>query len=116
MQRGNAYIYRMSNVIFTEKAAARIAAIKSEAEPYFRLKVIGGGCSGFSYDMKLDNAIKDNDLVIETAGEKLLVDPVSLEYLDGSTLDYVEELVGSAFKVINPNAASSCGCGVSFAV
>ncbi len=106
----------MNDVVFTQNAAKRVAQIKTSTEPYFRLKVIGGGCSGFSYDMKLDAIKKPDDIIIETDGEVLLIDPVSFEYLSGSTIDYVEELVGAAFKVVNPNAASSCGCGVSFAV
>lgn len=104
------------NIIFTSEAAKRISEIKTESEPYFRVMVKGGGCSGFQYEMKLVAESKDGDIVIETDGETLLVDPISLEYLDGSTVDFVEELVGAAFKVSNPNAASSCGCGVSFAV
>lgn len=106
----------MTDLVLTSSAAKRISEIKTEEAPYFRLKVLGGGCSGFSYNMDLVSEVKDDDLVIETDGEKMLVDPISLEYLKGSTVDYVEELVGASFKVINPNAASSCGCGVSFAV
>ena len=104
------------NIIFTSDAAKRISEIKTDNEPYFRVMVKGGGCSGFQYEMKLSAEVKEDDLVIETDGEKLLIDPISLEYLDGSTIDFVEELVGAAFKVSNPNASSSCGCGVSFSV
>jgi iron-sulfur cluster assembly accessory protein len=100
------------------RAAKRIAQIlKAEAEPMMlRLAVTGGGCSGFQYNFTLDDARMDDDLVIERDGATVLVDPMSLDFLRGAELDFVDDLIGAAFKVVNPNASSSCGCGTSFSV
>jgi len=100
------------------RAARRIAEIlKEEQTPMMlRLAVTGGGCSGFQYNFTLDNARMDDDLVIERDGATVLVDPMSLEFLSGAELDYADDLIGAAFKVVNPNASSSCGCGTSFSV
>jgi iron-sulfur cluster assembly accessory protein len=100
------------------RAARRIADIlKSEAEPMMlRLAVTGGGCSGFQYNFTLDDTRTDDDLVIERDGATVLVDPMSLDFLKGAELDFVDDLIGAAFKVNNPNASSSCGCGTSFSV
>lgn len=81
-----------------------------------RLSVDGGGCAGFSYRFALADGIEGDDTVAETDGVKLVVDSVSLGLLDGSEVDFVEDLGGAAFKVQNPNAASGCGCGSSFSV
>ncbi len=81
-----------------------------------RVAVEGGGCSGFQYEIKVAQAPSADDLVVERDGARLFVDPVSLPFLLGSELDWVDELIGASFKVKNPNAASSCGCGVSFSV
>lgn len=81
-----------------------------------RLSVEGGGCSGFQYKFDLASDIEAGDAVSETEGVKLLVDPVSLGLLEGSIVDFVESLGGSAFRVENPNAASGCGCGSSFGI
>ncbi|HEY6815963.1 MAG TPA: iron-sulfur cluster assembly accessory protein, partial [Croceibacterium sp.] len=81
-----------------------------------RLSVEGGGCSGFQYKFDLADAAEADDSVSETGGVKLVVDPVSLELLEGSTVDFVESLGGAAFKVENPQAASGCGCGTSFGI
>ncbi len=116
MQRTKAYIVNMNEIIFTENAAKRIAAIKTAEKPYFRVEVEGGGCQGFSYKMDLEDTIAEDDVVITTNGETLVIDPDSAEIMAGSTVDFVEELVGAAFKVTNPQAASSCGCGVSFSL
>ena len=78
--------------------------------------VLAGGCSGFQYRFELDATAQDDDLVIERAGAKVLVDPASLDLLAGSELDYTDELMGSHFAVRNPNAKSACGCGTSFSV
>jgi iron-sulfur cluster insertion protein len=102
----------------TERAAARIAEIVA-AEGHaaaLRVAVLAGGCSGFQYRFELDAAPQDDDLVIERAGAKVLVDPASLDLLAGSELDYTDELMGSHFAVRNPNAKSACGCGTSFSV
>jgi len=102
----------------TENAAKRIAFLASkEARPVMmRVAVLGGGCSGFQYNFSFEEQRNDDDLVIERNGASVLVDSTSLELLKGSELDYVEEMVGSAFQVKNPNATSSCGCGNSFSV
>jgi iron-sulfur cluster assembly protein len=79
-----------------------------------RLFISGGGCSGYQYGLAFDSNIRTEDLITETDGIKLIVDEVSIKYLQGATVDYVEGLTASGFKIINPNAASSCGCGQSF--
>jgi iron-sulfur cluster assembly accessory protein len=105
-------------VSVTARAAKQIAKIvAAEGSPkMLRLSVSGGGCSGFQYHFDLEDKAADDDLVIERDGVKVLVDSMSLEFLDGAELDYVDELIGAAFKVNNPNAKSSCGCGTSFAI
>lgn len=102
----------------TPSAARRIAFLASrEPKPVMmRVAVLGGGCSGFQYNFSFEEARNDDDLVIERDGAAVLVDATSLEFLKGSQLDYVEEMVGAAFQVKNPNATSSCGCGNSFSV
>lgn len=99
-------------------AAARVAAIaaKQGKPAMLRLSVEGGGCSGFQYKFGLADTAEADDLVVETDGVALVVDPVSLDLVAGSTVDFVESLGGSAFQVTNPNAASGCGCGSSFAI
>jgi iron-sulfur cluster assembly accessory protein len=102
----------------TPSAAKRVAWIaqRQEKPAILRLSVEGGGCSGFQYKFDLAEAPEADDLVSETDGVKLLVDPVSLGLLGGSVVDFVESLGGAAFKVENPNAASGCGCGSSFGI
>jgi iron-sulfur cluster assembly accessory protein len=99
-------------------AAARVAAIaaKQGKPAILRLAVEGGGCSGFQYKFALADAADADDLAVATDGVTLVVDPVSLDLVAGSMVDYVESLGGAAFRVENPNAASGCGCGSSFAV
>jgi iron-sulfur cluster insertion protein len=105
-------------VELTTSAAARVAAIAAkQARPaILRLSVEGGGCSGFQYKFGLADAIDTDDVIAETDGVRLVVDPVSLDLVSGAAVDYVESLGGSAFRVTNPNAASGCGCGSSFSV
>ena len=101
----------------TDRAFARLAEIAEatgDARP-LRVAVEGGGCSGFQYDIKLDEAAPD-DLVIEKGGVKVLVDSVSLPFLENAVIDFTEELIGARFVVQNPNATSSCGCGTSFSM
>ena len=81
-----------------------------------RLSVDGGGCAGFTYKFDLADAAEPDDAVAETAGVKLVVDPISLDLVRGSAVDFVEDLGGAAFRVTNPNAQSGCGCGSSFSV
>lgn len=99
-------------------AAKRVALIaEKQGKPAaLRLSVEGGGCSGFQYRFGLAESIAGDDLVVETDGVKLVVDPVSLDLVAGSVVDFVDSLGGSAFKVENPLAAAGCGCGSSFAV
>ncbi len=100
----------------TDRAFARLSEIGAAAEGQaLRVAVEGGGCSGFQYDIRLDTPEED-DLVIERDGERVLVDQVSLPFLAGATIDFTEELIGARFTIENPNAASSCGCGTSFAM
>jgi iron-sulfur cluster insertion protein len=108
----------MEQFALTERAAARIAEIVAAEgrEAALRVAVLAGGCSGFQYRFELDGTPQDDDLVIERAGAKVLVDPVSLDLLAGSELDYTDELMGSHFAVRNPNAKSACGCGTSFSI
>ena len=102
----------------TPAAARRVAAIaKKQAKPaILRLSVEGGGCSGFQYKFDLADGTDDEDSVSETEGVRLVVDPVSLDLVTGSTVDFVESLGGAAFRVENPNAAAGCGCGSSFGI
>ena len=105
-------------VTLTPSAARRVAAIaaRQNKPAMLRLAVDGGGCAGFSYKFGLADAVEADDTIAETDGVKLVVDPMSLELVQGSAVDFVEDLGGSAFKVTNPNAASGCGCGSSFSV
>jgi iron-sulfur cluster insertion protein len=107
-----------SQVTISPSAARRIAAIlAAEDHPtMLRLAVTGGGCSGFSYNFALDENRMDDDLLLEESGAKILIDPVSLDFLVGAEIDFTDDLMGQAFKVNNPNATSSCGCGTSFSV
>lgn len=102
----------------TSAAAKRVAAIaQKQIKPaILRLSVEGGGCSGFQYKFEMADAPESEDLVSETDGVQLVVDPVSLDLLGGSVVDYVESLGGAAFRVENPNAAAGCGCGSSFGI
>ena len=101
----------------TEAAAARITQLAAlESAPFFRVRVDGGGCSGFQYKFDFDNTEQSDDLKFTAHGVTVLVDEMSLGFLENAELDYVEELIGSYFKVSNPNATASCGCGTSFAI
>lgn len=107
-----------SPVTVSEKAAQRIAEIlKSEpAGTMLRVSVEGGGCSGFQYKFDMERAKADDDLVITRDAATVLIDPISVRYLQGSEIDFVDDLIGASFKVKNPNATASCGCGTSFSV
>ena len=107
-----------SPLTLTDAAATRIAAIaqKQSRPPILRLSVEGGGCSGFQYKFDLADAPEGDDTVSETDGVRLVVDPVSLDLVAGSTVDFVESLGGAAFRVENPQAAAGCGCGSSFGI
>jgi iron-sulfur cluster assembly accessory protein len=107
-----------ASVTLTARAADRIAEIVSgePAGTMLRLSVEGGGCSGFQYKFDLVGAAGSDDVIVERNAARVLIDPVSLEYLSGSEIDFVDDLIGAAFKVQNPNATASCGCGTSFSL
>ncbi|MBS6672946.1 MAG: iron-sulfur cluster insertion protein ErpA [Haemophilus paraphrohaemolyticus] len=106
-------------LIFTDAAAKKVKSlIEGEDNPNLRLRVYitGGGCSGFQYGFTFDDQVNEGDLTIENQNVGLVVDPMSLQYLIGGTVDYTEGLDGSRFVVQNPNASSTCGCGSSFSI
>jgi iron-sulfur cluster assembly accessory protein len=108
----------MTAITLTERAASRIREIVA-AEPdrlALRIAVSGGGCSGFQYEFSLANRIETDDLVVERAGATALIDQVSQLYMDGSEIDFVDDLIGQSFRIKNPQATSSCGCGTSFSI
>jgi iron-sulfur cluster assembly accessory protein len=107
-----------SIVSISESAAKRIAGILA-SEPggtALRISVSGGGCSGFQYAFDLDSTSAPDDLVIERDGATVLIDSVSLPYIDGSVVDFVDDMIGQSFQIKNPNATASCGCGTSFSI
>jgi iron-sulfur cluster insertion protein len=117
----SAYIGSMSDtdvISLTENAARRVAeiAIKLGKAPILRLSVEGGGCSGFQYKFGLAETIETDDIRAERGGTSLVVDPMSLDLVRGSAVDFVESLGGKSFQVTNPQAQSGCGCGSSFSV
>ena len=101
----------------TPRAFARLAEINATTggAKALRIAVDGGGCSGFQYDIRLDDPAAD-DLVVESDGQKVVVDSVSLPFLADAVIDFTEELIGARFTIANPNATSSCGCGTSFSM
>ncbi|SMY09654.1 Iron-sulfur cluster insertion protein ErpA [Flavimaricola marinus] len=100
----------------TDRAFDRLAEIGAAAEgKALRVAVEGGGCSGFQYEIALDE-VKDDDLVLEGAGQRVVIDSVSLPFLASATIDFADELIGARFVIENPNATSSCGCGTSFSM
>ena len=105
-------------VTVTERAARRIAQIVAgePANTMLRVSVEGGGCSGFQYKFDLVGERGPDDLVLDREGARVLIDPVSLEYLGGAEIDFVDDLIGASFKIQNPNATASCGCGTSFSL
>lgn len=108
----------MTDITVSDSAAKRIAKIL-QSEPdktALRVSVEGGGCSGFSYKYDLVDAQEDDDIVIEKLGAKVLIDSISVPYIDGSEIDFVDDLMGQSFQIRNPNATASCGCGTSFAI
>jgi iron-sulfur cluster assembly accessory protein len=108
----------MTNVTLTERAARRIGEILKE-EPdgvMLRVSVEGGGCSGFQYKFDLERSKAADDLVLARDGVVVLIDPVSVQYMAGAEIDFVDDLIGASFKVKNPIATASCGCGTSFSV
>jgi len=108
-----------AKVALTENAAKRVAElIAAEGDPNLKLRIAvsGGGCSGFQYGFSFDDQVNSDDRVFERDGVQLLVDEISLELIQGSEVDYVEELIGASFQIRNPLATASCGCGTSFSI
>jgi iron-sulfur cluster insertion protein len=116
----NYNIYIMSDITFTvtPRAAKRIheIAAKQGAVAALRVAVNGGGCSGFQYDFALDNTREDDDQTFEVDGATVIIDPTSLGFVAGSTFDFIDDLMGQSFRIQNPQAKSSCGCGTSFSL
>ena len=108
----------MDNKIeITESAQNHINQILiSEKSEFFRITVLGGGCAGFQYKFDFSEIANKDDIVFEYKNAKVLIDKISIELIKGSTIDYVNELIGSSFKISNPQASSSCGCGTSFSI
>ncbi len=105
-------------ITLSANAAKRVAAIiqREESKNALRVSVEGGGCSGFSYKFDLVSRRSDDDMVIERDGATVLIDGVSVMYMEGSEIDFVDDLMGESFGIKNPNATASCGCGTSFSV
>lgn len=109
----------MNQIEITESAALKIKdLLVEEGNPNLKLRtfVQGGGCSGFQYGFTFDEVQNEDDFVIEKSGMTLLIDSMSMQYMIGATIDYKEELMGSSFTIVNPNAQTTCGCGSSFSV
>jgi iron-sulfur cluster assembly accessory protein len=105
-------------VVISPSAATRVAKVLA-TEPgmvALRVSVEGGGCSGFSYKFDLTDETRDDDMILVAEGAKVLIDPVSLMYMGGSVIDFVDDLMGQSFQIKNPNATASCGCGTSFSI
>lgn len=108
-----------NQVVLTDRAAKRITRILSKEEPgtVLRIAVAGGGCSGFQYEYNLVKETPGEDDIVLTKGDAtVLIDSMSLEFMGGAEIDFVDDLIGQAFQIKNPNAVASCGCGTSFAV
>lgn len=108
-----------ANIDFSQSAADKVKAlIAQEGDDTLRLRVFitGGGCNGFSYGFTFDDEVAEDDAMVERAGVSMVVDAMSYPYLEGSLVDYIEDLSGSQFVVTNPNASSTCGCGNSFSI
>ena len=106
-----------NSIEITENAQDHIAVILTNDNiKFFRITVLGGGCAGFQYKFDFDNHQNNDDTILETKKIKVLIDSSSLNLIKGSKIDYVDELIGSSFKITNPQASSSCGCGTSFSI
>lgn len=105
-------------VTLSASAAARVKRVLSSEAPgaVLRVAVDGGGCSGFQYSFTIVRDVTEDDLIVERDGATVLIDPVSIDYMRGSEIDFVDDLIGQSFKIHNPNATASCGCGTSFAL
>ena len=107
-----------ANISVSDRAANRIREIVAEGagQNALRISVAGGGCSGFRYDFEIVAGTNEDDLIIEKDGARVAIDPVSIPYMAGSEIDYVDDLIGASFKIHNPNPTASCGCGTSFSL
>ncbi len=107
-----------ANISVSNRAANRIREIMAAdaAQNALRVSVQGGGCSGFRYGFEIVSQTNADDLVIEKSGARVAIDPVSVPFMTGAKIDFVDELIGASFKITNPNATASCGCGTSFSV
>ena len=106
-----------NNIEITSNAQEHIAKVlKNDRVRYFRITVLGGGCAGFQYKFDFDNSKNKDDIIFKTETIEVVIDNISLNLIKGSKIDYVNELIGSSFKITNPQASSSCGCGTSFSI
>jgi iron-sulfur cluster assembly accessory protein len=107
-----------STFTVTDRAADRIKEIlgSDPGKSHLRVSVLGGGCSGFQYGFELDDARNDDDVAVEKNGAMVVIDQLSLSYMEGAEIDFVDDLIGAAFKIKNPQATASCGCGTSFSI
>jgi iron-sulfur cluster insertion protein len=106
----------VNNITIEESALKKIESVISEETPYFRVFVTGGGCSGFKYGFTLDDKPAEDDSVLNVDNIKIVIDPISLPYLEETTIQYIEDIMSSSFNIINPQAKATCGCGESFTV
>ncbi|MDI9849830.1 iron-sulfur cluster assembly accessory protein [Rhodoblastus sp. 17X3] len=105
-------------VVATERALKRVAEVLRDEAPgsFLRISVNGGGCSGFQYSFDIVPAAEEGDIILGDSESRLALDPISLDYIKGAQIDFVDDLMGSSFRIENPNATASCGCGTSFAI
>jgi iron-sulfur cluster insertion protein len=107
----------MNKIEITSSAQKHIAfVLKKDSAKYFRITVLGGGCAGFQYKFDFENSKKNDDILIENKMINVVIDETSMKLIENSKIDYVHELIGSSFKITNPQASSSCGCGTSFSI
>ena len=107
----------MNRIEITNNAQEHIASIlKKDSAKYFRITVLGGGCAGFQYKFNFENSKNEDDILIHSKKINVIIDEASLELIQNSRIDYVHELIGASFKITNPQATSSCGCGTSFSI
>ncbi|MCC5977765.1 MAG: iron-sulfur cluster insertion protein ErpA [Salinarimonas sp.] len=108
----------MNTITLSQSAAKRINQIMAKEAPgsKLRISVNGGGCSGFEYGFDIDTQVQEDDIVIERDGAAVIVDEISAQYMEGSVIDFVDDLIGQSFQIKNPLATSSCGCGTSFSI
>ena len=107
----------MNKIEITDNAQEHIASVlKKDSANYFRITVLGGGCAGFQYKFDFEKLKNTDDILIEDTKINILIDEISMGLIENSKIDYVHELIGSSFKITNPQASSSCGCGTSFSI